>query len=571
MLRTLRIRELAVIEDLEVEFGEGLNVLTGETGAGKSILLGALGLASGERADASQVRAGSERAVIEAEIDLASRPGLSELLDAHGIDGAEGRLLVRREVAPGGGGRVFLNGSPTTVAVLRTIADELVEMHAQNDRAELLSPERHQDVLDAFAGASAERAAVLAAWRAVAAAEERLAELRRAETDRDARRETLARQVREIDEARLSPGEGEALERERRVLQNAGRVSELLEEAVALLHEGERTATAVAARAAKRVSDLAAIDPSLADLAARIESARIELDDAGAALRDYRDRTAFDPRRLEAVEERAALLERLRLRYGASEEAVLAFRAGAASELAALESLDGETARAGAAVLAAEERYRAAAARLTRLRGPAAARLGAAVEAQLRSLALPRATFTARLAPAKGRVLEGGIPLHARGAERVELLLAANPGEESRPLHRAASGGELSRVMLAVHAVVEGAGAGRILVFDEVDQGVGGAVADAVGSRLRDLASRHQVLCVTHLPQVAAHATRQYQVRKRVSGGRTHVTAVLLDEAERVEELARMLGGREVTAASRRNAEDLLAATGPRPRARRRA
>jgi len=571
MLRTLRIRQLAVIEDLEVEFGPGFNVLTGETGAGKSILLGALGLAAGERADAGQVRAGSERAVVEAEIDLEGREDLRDLLDSHGIDAAEGRLLVRREVAASGGGRVFLNGSPSTVAVLRTVADELVEMHAQNDRAELLSPDRHQDVLDELAAAGSERAAVLAAWRAVAAAEERLLSLQAAAKDRDARREILARQLREIDAARVEPGEGEALERERRVLQNAGRVSELLEDAVGLLHEGERTATSLAARAAKRAADLAAIDPGLADLAARIESARIELDDAGAALRDYRDRAAFEPGRLEAVEERSALLESLRLRYGASEEAVLAFREDAAAELATLESLDEETARAEGAVREAEERYLAAAAALTRLRAAAASRLSESVEGQLRALALPRAKFTVRLSPAKGRALAGGVPLHARGAERVELLLAANPGEESRPLHRAASGGELSRVMLAVHAVAESAGAGRILVFDEVDQGVGGAVADAVGSRLRRLASRHQVLCVTHLPQVAAHATRQYQVRKTVAGGRTHVAIASLTEAERVEELARMLGGREVTTASRRNAEDLLAATGPRPRARRRA
>jgi DNA repair protein RecN (Recombination protein N) len=574
-LATLRIRHLAVIEDLEVELGEGLNVLTGETGAGKSILLGALSLVAGERADASQVRAGSERAVIEAEIDLSDRDDVRALLEEHGVDDAEGRLVVRREVATSGGGRVFLNGSPSTVAVLRALADELIDLHAQDDRGELRSPDRHQELLDELAGAGDERAAVAAAHRDVAAAEARLEELAQAGKEREARREELSRKVREIDAARVTPGESEALERERRILKNAGQVSELLDEAVGLLHEGERTATSLAARAAKRALDLAAIDPALAAVATRIESARIELDDAGAELRDYRDRATFDPGRLEAVEERTALLERLRLRYGATEDDVLAFREEAASELRTLENLEQETARGEAALREAEDRYRAAAGALTARRAAGAGRLSEAVEGQLAALALPRARFTVRLSPAKGRMIEGRggpVPLHPRGAERVELFLAANPGEESRPLRSAASGGELSRVMLAVHAVVEGGGEPRILVFDEVDQGVGGSVADAVGQRLRKLGARHQVLCVTHLPQVAAHAARQYQVQKRVSGGRTRVDVAVLTEPERVEELARMLGGREVTDASRRNAEELLAAaTGARARTRRRA
>lgn len=573
MLRTLRIRHLAVIEDLEVEFGEGLNVLTGETGAGKSILVGALGLVAGERADSTRVRAGCERATIEAEFSIGDRADLARLLEERGIDATEDRLVVRREVAASGPGRVFVNGSPATVSVLRELSDELLEMHGQHDHEDLIAPERHLELLDEFASAGPLREAVGVAHRGVVAAEESRGRLLRLGEEREAIRERLTAQLREIEAARIRPGEGEALDRERRMLVSSGRVFELLDGAVGALADGEANAAALIAGAARRVEELATLDPGLEEIAGRLESARIEIQDVGASLADYRERARFEPGRLEAVEARRALLEGLRLRYGPDEEAVLAFRDGAAKELATLEDLDAESTKAARAVSEAERLYREAATALTEARTAAAARLGPEVERQLGSLALPRARFTARLSPAKGRMLPGApaVPLHPRGAERVDLLLAANPGEEARPIGRAASGGELSRVMLAVHAAVEAKGAPRVLVFDEVDQGVGGPVADAVGSRLRRLAGRHQVLCVTHLPQVAAHASRQYHVHKKVAGGRTSVVVSLLDDPERVEELARMLGGREVTPASRRNAEELLAATGPRPRARRRA
>ncbi|HEX6852416.1 MAG TPA: DNA repair protein RecN [Candidatus Polarisedimenticolaceae bacterium] len=564
MLRTLRIRNVAVVEELTVEFGAGLNVLTGETGAGKSILVDALGLAAGERSSASLVRSGSDRAIVEAVFEPPFPSPLEALLDARGVERGEDGLVVKREVASSGGGRVFVNGSPTTVAVLREIGGLLVELHGQHEHQSLLAGDRQLDLLDARAGAAEAADRVAAAWDERRRKREALEHLRDAARDREARIATLREVVREIDALDPRPGERERLDRERRVLQHAERVARLLEEATDALHEGEPSAAALAASAARRVAELAEIDPGLAELARRVETARLELQDAGATLGAWRDRADFDPARLEGIATRLAALDRLLLRYGPDEEAALATREAAEAERAQLEDVDRSIEQAERAAEEAEAAYAAAAKALSERRRAAAAVLSREVETQLGALALVKARFAVALR-------EG--PPGPRGAERAEFLLAANPGEPSRPLAQTASGGELSRVMLALHLVLEGAGSGRVLVFDEVDAGVGGAVAAAVGARLGTLAGRHQVLCVTHLPQVAAHASRHYHVRKRVAEGRTSTDICALDGAARVEELARMLGGRELTEGARRNAEELLVEAGtwtaPRPKTRR--
>ncbi len=565
MLKTLRIRHLAVIEDLTLAFGPGLNVLTGETGAGKSILVDAVGLAAGDRAEAGLIRTGEERAVIEAVFALPAASAVAGLVKGRGLDAdLNGELVVRREVrAAGSGGRVFVNGSPATVALLREIGDLLVELHGQHEHQSLLSAERHLDVLDAFGGLGEKAARVRDTFEAVQAARSRLAGLREVEARRLERAAALGRVLGEIDAVRPRPGETESLDRERRVLQNAGRVAVLLDEAISFLHEGEPSATSLASAASRRAQELAGVDPSLSELAERIEAARIDLQEAGASLRDYRAGTDFDPSRLEAIESRRAALSRLLLRYGPDEDAVSRAREAAAEELLTLQAIEGALAEAGSGVVEAERVYVEAARALSGDRHEAARRLGGEVEAQLQVLALQKAHFEAALSTAPGAAVEGGgVPLSPRGAERAEFLLTANPGEEARPLARVASGGELSRVMLGLHLVFEGAAKGRVLVFDEVDAGVAGAVADAVGQRLARLARRSQVLLVTHLPQVAAYADHHYHVVKKVSGGRTRVDVVEVKGAERVEELARMLGGRGVTPTSRRHAEELLQAAG---------
>jgi len=562
MLTTLRVRDIAIIEDLVVEFGPGLNVLTGETGAGKSIVVDALALAAGERADARLVRSGASRAVVEAV--FAPPPGgdWSRLLEERGIDGSTSEIVVRREVAAEGAGRIYLNGSPCALAVVREIGELLVELHGQHEHQSLLSVERHQELLDRFGEHEEILARVGAAHERVLEIVRNKARLEERKAERGGRAEDLARRIREIDAVSPRAGEYESLETERRILKNAGRLAELLDEAIAALYDGEPAAAALGAAAARRVAELAQIDPALEDLARRLETARLELEDAGATLRDYKDRTDFDPDRLESATSRLAALDRLRLHYGPDEEAVLRSREEAARELAQIENVDAEMERLAAELAGAEEEYRRAASALSKARGAAGRRLKPRIEMQLASLALPKARLDVAFTPARGRSLElraaGDTVLHPRGSERVEFLLAANPGEPARPLSKVASGGELSRVMLALHAVLDGAGQGRVLVFDEVDAGIGGAVADAVGARLSQLALRNQVLCVTHLPQVAAHADRHYHVHKRTVSGRTRAEVRALSGDERVDELARMLGGKGITDASRRNARVLL-------------
>jgi DNA repair protein RecN (Recombination protein N) len=574
MLKTLRIRNVAIIEDLTVEFGPGLNVLTGETGAGKSILVDALALAAGDRADVSRVRTNADRAIVEAVFGVEAGSPLRALLSERGLDDGGDEIVVRREVSASGG-RAFVNGSPATLGALRELGSLLVELHGQHEHQDLLEPERHLSLLDQFGGHLAEAGAVDAAHAALLAERERLERLRGTYDEARARGADLERQVREIDEAAPQPGESDALDRERKILQHAGTLARLVDEMVELLYEGEPSASSLSSAAARRGLEAAGVDPSLEEIAGRIAAAHLELQDAGASLRDYRERRSFDPARLEAIESRRALLERLRLAFGADEDSILAHRAFCARELATLGNLDGEIREAEGRTAAGERRYAEAAAVLSRARRAAADRLGPAVGAELGHLALGRAVLGVRLSASRGPVVagvDGGeIALGRRGAERAEFLLAANPGEEARPLSRVASGGELSRVMLALHLVLEGAAEDRVLVFDEVDAGVAGAVADAVGGRLARLGSRSQVLCVTHLPQVAAHADRHYHVSKRVAAGRTRADARFLEGDARVDELARMLGGREVSTASRRNAVDLLAAAGtergrPKPR-----
>jgi DNA repair protein RecN (Recombination protein N) len=562
MLKTLRIRNLVTIDDLSVEFGPGLNVLTGETGAGKSIVVDALGLAAGSRGDSALVRSGADRSVIEAAFDHPPHGPLAALLAERGLDAEDGELIVRRELAASGSGRVLVNGSPSTVGVLREIGEHLVDLHGQHEHRGLLGPDRHIALLDSFGGHEDTRSAVAAAHRVVVDAEGQVARLVELGREGRVRGAALGEMLREIRGLDPKPGELDSLRRDRAVLQNGARVAELLDEAILRLDEGDLPAIASLHAAERRVAELGQIDPSLASVALRLESARLELEDVRDTLGAYRARSDFDPQRLESIETRRAALERLLLKWGPSEEDALGSGTRAERELATIDNLEAEVAAAESQLSAARAAYEAAARILSKRRTNAAARLGPAVEAELKPLALEKARFEVVLTPSPGT--------SPAGAERAEFFLAANPGEAARPIGRAASGGELSRLMLALHVVLDAAAPGPVLVFDEVDAGVSGRVAVAVGARLARLAARHQVLCVTHLPQVAAHAHGHYHVSKRVASGRTHTEIVPLNAEERVDELARMLGGRQATIASRENAAELLAEAGQAGRGPRR-
>jgi DNA repair protein RecN (Recombination protein N) len=566
MLQSLRIRNLVIIEDLSVDFSPGLNLLTGETGTGKSIVVDAVGLVVGRRADRSLIRSGTDRTIVEALFQVepdsaavrwAEDRDMSDLFDG-------GQLLVRREMASSGG-TVRLNGSPCTLSLLAELGALLLELHGQHEFRSLLSPEHHLALLDRYGGHGAPLDDVRESFRKVKESRQRLDELRRAAEGRSERIRELEAASREIDAVAPRPGELVELERERELLRNAGEVSRLVEEIVELAYEGDRTAASMAAAAAKKARRLSDLDPTMAEIASRLESSALEIQESGAAVRDYRDRNDFNPDRLEQVEARRAALEHLLLRYGADEAAVLERRSDIEGELTRMQDLDGALEQDELELDRAEKEYAVAAIELGRRRARAAKALAPAVEKQLSVLALGKARFDVHLGRGSGETIATNdgeaLPLTARGAERAEFLLAANPGEPARPLSRVASGGELSRVMLALHGAVDGAGDDRAIVFDEVDAGIGGRVANAVGARLARLARRNQVLCVTHLPQVAAFADRHFAVRKSVRDGRTSTTVEVLEGERRIEELARMLGGRQVTPTSRKHAAELLATT----------
>ena len=561
MLRTLRIRQLVLVEDWTLEFEPGMTLLTGETGAGKTILVNALGLVAGERADRGLVRKGADCAVVEAAFELRDgSPAMTWAAD-HGFDEIvdERQVLIRREVRAEGTGRIRLNGSPCTLAMLRELGGLLLELHGQHDQQSLLSAERHLELVDRFGGHSEHLAAVAAAFGNLEKALKEHQSLLDRTADRMKRAAELRADLASIESVAPEPGETERLDAERRVQANAVKMVEWLDAALAAAREAEPSAASLAALAARCTRDAAEVDPALSVAAEQLAAAGVELEDAASVLRDYRARARFEPGRLDEIEARRAQLRDLLLRFGDTEAAVLDHAEDIREELATLEGLDDALEAAASSLAQSEDAYVSAASKLSRARKRAARRLAPRIETELAELALEKARFDVAWSKTGAGLA---------GVDAATFQFEANPGEGLRPLHKVASGGELSRVMLALHAVLEDAGRGRVLVFDEVDAGVGGAVADSIGSRLAALAGLHQVLCVTHLPQVAAYADGHLKISKNDRSGRTYASIEALDRATRVEELARMLGGREPTTVSRRHATELLAAATARPRRR---
>jgi len=558
MLRELRIRNFAVVESATVPFERGLNVLTGETGAGKSILLDALLLLRGVRAQSDVIRADTETATVEAVFEVTPGSPVAGVVEDAGLAVEDGLLVVRRELARSGRHRAFVNDSPVTVGLLERLGDHLVEVHGQHEHQRLLEPARQLDLLDRFAGADDERdrvAALHAKFQEAAAAVERT---RGAERDRAQREDLLRLQVSELDAARLREGEEEELRSERRRLQHAERFTTGLAEVTALLDEDDASARSRVDRATRILSDLARLDPPFAAAVEPLHAARAHLEESLSIARRLREQITCEPGRREAIDERLDALARLKRKYGDSEAAMLKFRAEAAAELRRLESHD--------EVLAAEERVQAqlaaelgaAALALSERRQAAAAQLGPRVQREVRALGMERAVFAVAVeAGEAGRV-------SARGVDRVEFRLAANAGDAPAPLARVASGGELSRTMLAFTAVLAARDGVPTLVFDEVDAGIGGGIAGVVGDKLAAAADGRQVLCVTHLAPIAARARHHLRVSKSVRGGRTRAAVVPLAGAERVLEIGRMLGGDPPSDTALRHARELLAAARPR-------
>ncbi|MCK6526238.1 DNA repair protein RecN [Myxococcota bacterium] len=553
MLIELTIRNLAIVAEVSVRFAEGLNVLSGETGAGKSIILHGLGLLLGARASAELVRTGEEEAEVEGLFD--PEPDLVERLVSLEIPAEAGDAVsIRRVVSSAGRSRAYVAGRAVPASVLRDLAPYLVDYAGQHEHHVLLDEARHLDLLDRYGGLAADRAAVASAVAALRAAEGALAEQLRREGERAQREDFLRFQWKELKDAAPRREERTELDAERLRLANAERLARDARAAEEALYSGGGSVVERLGEAVARVSSLRSIDPDLAALHDDLASALLAAEEGARALRDYARRVQHDPERLDRIQERLAELSGLARKHRVEVDGLADRLAELDAELTALDyaeerraSLEGEAKRLTGVAMGL-------AAALSARRGDAARRLTAAVEAELRDLAMPRA----RLAVVLERRGEGREALDPTGIDRASFHLSANPGEEPRPLARVASGGELSRVLLAVKRALAGASRVQTFVFDEIDAGIGGATAEVVGAKIRDISREDQVLCITHLPQIAACADAHYFVVKEEVGGRTRTRVERLQGEDRVLELARMVGGATVTGTSRELARELI-------------
>ena len=566
MLRHLRVTNFAILSDVALELGPGLTVLTGETGAGKSLIVEAVNLLRGGRASADIPRAGAEEAVVEAIMEAPDdlRARVAAVIEAAGLPASDGdQVMIRRVIQRGGRSRTYVNGALTTAARLAELGALLIDLSGQHQHQGLVDPARHLEILDAFASQPAIVAAMTAAWTELARCEGELQALGGDERERAARVDYLRYQLDELDTAALVPDEDATIEVERARLASVDHLQGAARAAEDALYGGDASARDRVAAATREVDRAARLDPSLTPLVRQLAEIESLLDDTADQLRSYADRLEGDPERLAYLDERLALIRRLTRKHGVDVAGLLARTLELRSELDALTGRDTRLAEVAAAHARAETAARAAASALRDSRRRAARRLEQEVASALTELGMAAARLTIVIEDREGR------PLGPRGSDRIELMLASNKGEDTRPLAKIASGGELSRIMLALKLALRRADEVATYVFDEVDAGIGGATAQVVGAQIRAVASgdgSRQVLCVTHLPQIAAFADHHFHVSKQEVAGRTETQVKKLSASARKEELARMLGG-TASAKARAHAAELLAeASRPPPK-----
>jgi DNA repair protein RecN (Recombination protein N) len=558
VLLELRVENYAVIDSLVVEFSSGLNLLTGETGAGKSILIDALSLLLGDKSSAEMIRHGAEKAVVSGVFEVDEKR-LAHILEKNGIEPEGHQIIVKREVAAGGKGRVFVNNQPATVALLRALAPALASIHAQNQTILAFDEAARMGLLDTYAGHDlSDLAEKYSAWTAL---RERLAQLDRDEQDRLRMAGLWIFQKKEISAARLHPGEDQKLETEKRVLANSEKLFGAATAAYQLLYEDDSSALTNISAAKKQFEELARFDPKFLETLAALESAKAAIEDVSATARDYADGIDASPERLAEVEDRLALLDRLKRKYGSTVDEVIAYGEDVARKLDELENREDLVRDLKKQLEAAETVFLTAAQAVSKKRYSAARELQKLVEAEINQLAM-KAQFKIEVSGS-----DETTNWTASGFDSVTYLISPNPGEPLKPVEQIASGGELSRVMLALKATIEAGkkskgGTQRTLVFDEIDTGIGGRAAEAVGKKLKSLARANQVLCITHLPQIASFADHHYLIEKKEAAGRTKTSVRPLSAAEQTEEIARMLSGATLTETSRQHAEQLLKANG---------
>jgi DNA repair protein RecN (Recombination protein N) len=558
VLLELRVENYAVIDSLAVEFAPGLNLLTGETGAGKSILIDALSLLLGDKASTDMIRHGAEKAVVSGVFE-ADEKRLRRVLEENGIEPEGNHVIVKREIAAGGKGRVFVNNQPATVALLRALAPALASIHAQNETILAFDEGARLALLDAYAAHDLSNLAEKhAAWAEV---RERLAQLDRDEQNRLRMADLWSFQKKEIEAAKLHPGEDQKLETEKRVLANSEKLFGAATAAYQVLYEDDASALTQISAARKQLEELARFDEKFLEALASLESAKAAIEDVSATSRDYADGIDASPERLAEVEDRLAQLDRLKRKYGKTVDEVIAYSEDVAGKLNELENRDDVVRDLKNQLATAAAAYLSAAQAVSKKRYSAARELQKLVETEINQLAM-KAQFRIEVSGS-----DEPANWTAAGFDGVTYLISPNPGEPLKPVEQIASGGELSRVMLALKATIEAGkkskgGTQRTLVFDEIDTGIGGRAAEAVGKKLKSLARANQVLCITHLPQIASFADHHYLIEKREEAGRTKTLVRALTTAEQTEEIARMLSGEKLTETSRQHAEQLLKANG---------
>ncbi len=556
MLNTLRIKNLALVDDLTIELAPGFNAITGETGAGKSILIGALNLALGERADRTLIRSGAESCAVEAVFQTGPLGKvLANFLEANGLEPCEGgELLLKRVFTAAGANKQFINGSPATLAVLKQLGELLVDIHGPHDHQSLLHPSRQLAVLDAFGGLQEQREVLADLLRKRGELEAHKAGLIVDERTYAQQLDLLRHQVREIEAARLQPAEETELEAEFQRASNATQLLHLTQSALGCLSEGEESLLDRAGEVGRRLHDLERIDPAASELRGFHDQALEQLRELQTGLSRYADRVDVDPARLAELEERLNLFQSLKRKYGGSLTEVIQFGAEARERLAALESRDAELERLNGELAKLDRELNLQADELSAARKKLLPRLGKAASRELQALGFAQSHFEITLS-ANGAVT-------ASGRDACEFQFAPNVGEPPRPLRAIASSGEMARVMLALKTVLAAQDEVPVLIFDEVDANVGGETAQVVGQKMAEIGARRQVLCITHLPAVAAAAQAHFEVRKSVKAGRTVTELERLEGEARVNELTRMLGGQ--SAAARKHAEALVVAALPR-------
>lgn len=554
MLQTLRVKNLAIVENVRVDFGEGLNVITGETGAGKSIIVGALGLVLGERADKSMIRAGETQCGVEATFHLPDSAEVDVRLEALGLDPCEdGLLVVRRIVQTEGAGKVVINDAAATVQALKQLGDVLVDMHGPHDHQSLLNTDFQLDLLDAFGHLWDQRhdyETIHAAMRELAS---QRAELESDDQAVEQQLDMLRFQIKEIEDAELDGTSEEALRHEHATVANAQRLLELSQGVGNALTEDEHSAFNAMTFVQNAMRELADIDDTAVEWRDEAKSIAVQLQELSGALGSYAAGIEGDPGRLQWLDDRLALLHKLKRKYGQSVEEILAFRDEAQAGLTDLEHRGERIAAIDRELAKTRKELEQRGSRLREARGKAAAKLAKAITRELKALGFEHGVFDVALTACEPK---------ASGMDDIEFGFAPNPGEPMRPLRAIASSGEISRVMLATKAVLAAHDRIPVLVFDEIDANVGGEMGNAVGTKLADVSQTHQVLCITHLPQVAVHGGAHFVVRKDVSGGRTHTRMEPVTNRERVEEVARMLGGRDLTSVTLKHAREMLAKSG---------